>query len=149
MASNSGCTEVLVEGAITPTFLRKPSESVMGGSLPQVACGRQWHRLRLSLRAGGAAATRLTHKREGAGRPRRGKGLLPATGRHARILTSYQERAMLRTGKEHLESLRDGRVIYIGSERVEDVTRHGAFCNAAATLDRTSTRMNSSHLGST
>src|SRR6516162_8493147 len=41
---------------------------------------------------------------------------------------------MLRTGKEHLESLRDGRVVYIGSERVEDVTRHPAFRNAAATV---------------
>ena len=29
---------------------------------------------------------------------------------------------MLRTGKEHLESLRDGRVVYIGGERVDDVT---------------------------
>jgi 4-hydroxyphenylacetate 3-monooxygenase len=28
---------------------------------------------------------------------------------------------MLRTGKEHLELLRDGRVVYIGSERVDDV----------------------------
>jgi 4-hydroxyphenylacetate 3-monooxygenase len=41
---------------------------------------------------------------------------------------------MLRTGKEHLESLRDGRVVYVGSERVEDVTRHPAFCHAAATV---------------
>ena len=41
---------------------------------------------------------------------------------------------MLRTGKEHLESLRDGRVIYIGSERVDDVTQHAAFRNAAATV---------------
>jgi 4-hydroxyphenylacetate 3-monooxygenase len=41
---------------------------------------------------------------------------------------------MLRTGKEHLESLRDGRVIYIGNERVADVTRHPAFRNAAATV---------------
>src|SRR6476661_2446791 len=41
---------------------------------------------------------------------------------------------MLRTGKEHLESLRDGRVVYIGSERVDDVTRHPAFRNAAATV---------------
>jgi 4-hydroxyphenylacetate 3-monooxygenase len=41
---------------------------------------------------------------------------------------------MLRTGKEHLESLRDGRVVYIGSERVEDVTCHPAFRNAAATV---------------
>jgi hypothetical protein len=41
---------------------------------------------------------------------------------------------MLRTGKEHLESLRDGRVIYIGSERVDDVTHHAAFRNAATTV---------------
>ena len=41
---------------------------------------------------------------------------------------------MLRTGKEHLESLRDGRVVYIGSERVDDVTRHPAFAAAAQTV---------------
>ena len=41
---------------------------------------------------------------------------------------------MLRTGHEHLESLRDGRVVYIGSERVNDVTRHPAFRNAALTV---------------
>src|SRR4051812_44674360 len=41
---------------------------------------------------------------------------------------------MLRTGKEHLESLRDGRVVYIGSEKIDDVTRHPAFRNAAATV---------------
>src|SRR5437660_7421712 len=102
MASNSGCTEVLVDGAITPNFLRKPSESVMGGSLPQVAYRRQWHCLRLSLRA-----------RESGDHPpypqRRGSSPysppLAATVGHARILTPDQERAMLRTGKEHLESL--------------------------------------------
>jgi 4-hydroxyphenylacetate 3-monooxygenase len=41
---------------------------------------------------------------------------------------------MLRTGKEHLESLRDGRVVYIGGERVDDVTRHPAFRGAAETI---------------
>src|SRR2546430_2215534 len=41
---------------------------------------------------------------------------------------------MLRTGAEHLESLRDGRVVYVGSERVDDVTRHPAFRGAAATV---------------
>jgi 4-hydroxyphenylacetate 3-monooxygenase len=41
---------------------------------------------------------------------------------------------MLRTGKEHLESLRDGRVVYVGGERIEDVTRHPAFRNAARTV---------------
>lgn len=38
---------------------------------------------------------------------------------------------MLRTGKEHLESLRDGRVVYIGKERITDVTTHPAFRNGA------------------
>ena len=41
---------------------------------------------------------------------------------------------MLRTGKEHLETLRDGRVIYVGSERIEDVTSHPAFRGAAQTV---------------
>ena len=41
---------------------------------------------------------------------------------------------MLRTGKEHLKSIRDGRIVYIGSERVDDVTRHPAFRNAAQTV---------------
>ena len=38
---------------------------------------------------------------------------------------------MLMTGKEYLESIRDGRRVYIGGELVEDVTAHPAFRNAA------------------
>jgi 4-hydroxyphenylacetate 3-monooxygenase len=38
---------------------------------------------------------------------------------------------MLLTGKEYLESIRDGRRVYIGRELVEDVTTHPAFRNAA------------------
>ncbi len=41
---------------------------------------------------------------------------------------------MLQTGHEHLDRLRDGRVIYIGNERVDDVTVHPAFRNAARTV---------------
>ncbi|MBV9373560.1 MAG: hypothetical protein JO320_00590, partial [Alphaproteobacteria bacterium] len=41
---------------------------------------------------------------------------------------------MLRTGSEHLERLKDGRTVYIGSERVDDVTKHPAFRNAARTV---------------
>ena len=41
---------------------------------------------------------------------------------------------MLKTGAEHLESLRDGRVVYIGSEKVTDVTTHVAFRNAARSI---------------
>ncbi len=43
---------------------------------------------------------------------------------------------MLRTGKEFLENLRDGRVVYIGGERVDDVTTHRAFKDAAQTYAR-------------
>jgi 4-hydroxyphenylacetate 3-monooxygenase len=38
------------------------------------------------------------------------------------------------TGKEYLESLRDGREIYVYGERVPDVTIHPAFRNAARTI---------------
>ena len=38
------------------------------------------------------------------------------------------------SGDDYLESLRDGRVIYLGSEKVEDVTTHPAFRNAAGTF---------------
>jgi hypothetical protein len=38
---------------------------------------------------------------------------------------------MLMTGAEYLESIRDGRRVYVGSELVEDVTTHPAFRNAA------------------
>ena len=41
---------------------------------------------------------------------------------------------MLKTGKEHLESLRDGRIVYIGGERVDDVTTHEAFRHGAQTV---------------
>jgi len=41
---------------------------------------------------------------------------------------------MLKTGKEHLESLRDGRTIYIGQEKVRDVTTHPAFRHAAQSV---------------
>ena len=41
---------------------------------------------------------------------------------------------MLKTGEEHLASLRDGRRVYIGGELVDDVTRHPAFRNGAASF---------------
>jgi len=41
---------------------------------------------------------------------------------------------MLISGTEKLERMRDGRAIYIGAERVSDVTRHPAFRNAARTI---------------
>lgn len=40
------------------------------------------------------------------------------------------------TGQEYLESLRDGREVWIYGERVEDVTVHPAFRNSARTIAR-------------
>ena len=40
------------------------------------------------------------------------------------------------TGQEYLESLRDGREVYIQGERVDDVTTHPAFRNAARSIAR-------------
>jgi 4-hydroxyphenylacetate 3-monooxygenase len=41
---------------------------------------------------------------------------------------------VLKTGAEHLKSLRDGRIVYIGSEKVGDVTTHPAFRNGARSI---------------
>src|SRR5262245_28655887 len=49
----------------------------------------------------------------------------PPTGRQAGGLT------LLMTGKDYLDSIRDGRRVYVGGERVDDVTTHPAFRNAA------------------
>src|SRR5262245_24795551 len=38
---------------------------------------------------------------------------------------------MLMTGEEYLDSIRDGRRVYVGGELVKDVTTHPAFRNAA------------------
>src|SRR4051812_24302298 len=40
------------------------------------------------------------------------------------------------TGAEYLESLRDGREVYIYGERVDDVTKHPAFRNSARSIAR-------------
>ena len=40
------------------------------------------------------------------------------------------------TGKEYLETLRDGREVYCYGERVADVTAHPAFRNAARSIAR-------------
>jgi 4-hydroxyphenylacetate 3-monooxygenase len=42
----------------------------------------------------------------------------------------------MKTGESHLESLRDGRKVYLFGETVEDVTSHPAFCNATASAAR-------------
>ena len=40
---------------------------------------------------------------------------------------------MLMNGKEYLASIRDGRVLYVGRERIKDQTTHPAFANGART----------------
>ena len=40
---------------------------------------------------------------------------------------------MLMSGKEYLESIRDGRALYVGRERVADQTKHSGFAGGART----------------
>lgn len=37
-------------------------------------------------------------------------------------------------GKEYLESLRDGRHVYLNGEKIDDVTTHPAYRNAARSI---------------
>src|SRR5688500_521127 len=60
--------------------------------------------------------------------------LAPSAAASCTRSTITKPRAMLKTGSEHLESLRDGRVVYIGSERVDDVTTHPGFRNGARSM---------------
>jgi 4-hydroxyphenylacetate 3-monooxygenase len=41
---------------------------------------------------------------------------------------------MLRTGKQYLRALNDGRQVYLGGELIKDVTTHPAFRNAAQSV---------------
>ena len=43
---------------------------------------------------------------------------------------------MIKSGAEYLEGLNDGRIIYVGGERVDDVTTHPGFRNAARSYAR-------------
>ena len=43
---------------------------------------------------------------------------------------------MIKTGQQHVESLRDGRRIYLDGERVDDATVHSAFRGAVASMAR-------------
>jgi 4-hydroxyphenylacetate 3-monooxygenase len=43
---------------------------------------------------------------------------------------------MLLSGKDRIDRIRDGRRVYIGSERVDDVTKHPAFRRGADTIGR-------------
>ncbi|WDE02275.1 4-hydroxyphenylacetate 3-hydroxylase family protein [Thalassomonas actiniarum] len=41
---------------------------------------------------------------------------------------------MLKSGEQYLSGLRDGRTVYIGNEKVEDVSQHDAFRHGARTI---------------
>jgi 4-hydroxyphenylacetate 3-monooxygenase len=47
---------------------------------------------------------------------------------------AVEEGPALRTGEAYLQSLRDGRQVFVDGERVKDVTRHPAFARAARSL---------------
>src|SRR6516165_7404398 len=63
---------------------------------------------------------------------RRG-AIIPAKSEVFRDILVKRLTLMLMTGKEYLQSIRDGRVIYVGKERVKDQTTHPAFADGART----------------
>ena len=52
----------------------------------------------------------------------------------SKIAANVSGSAGLRTGADYLESLRDGRQIFVDGERVKDVTTHPAFAGGARSL---------------
>src|SRR5580704_7488759 len=83
-----------------------------------------------------AAAPRALTPAHGA--PLAGREAQNRSGRMSRMKSEDAIGAEARpfTGAEYLESLRDGREIYIYGERVSDVTTHPAFRNAARSIAR-------------
>jgi 4-hydroxyphenylacetate 3-monooxygenase len=53
---------------------------------------------------------------------------------HRRHRAREKTDPVLRSGREYLEGLRDGRVVYAGAERVSDIASHPAFGAAAETI---------------
>ncbi len=49
-------------------------------------------------------------------------------------MAKEEEGANAHFRQEKHERMRDGRIVYLGSEKIDDVTRHPAFRNAAATV---------------
>ena len=51
----------------------------------------------------------------------------------------YQKRngvVFMLTGQSYLESLNDGRVVYLNGEKIDDVTKHPAYRNSAQSYAR-------------
>src|SRR2546421_1530901 len=87
----------------------------------------------------GAAASSVLRRRTPAGRRARTTVRSPPRGAASCTRSTITRppgrgRAMLKSGSEHLESLKDGRVVYVGSERIDDVTSHPAFRNGARSM---------------
>jgi 4-hydroxyphenylacetate 3-monooxygenase len=55
---------------------------------------------------------------------------------HSSVTKPSKAGRPLRTGAEYLRSLDDGRQVFVDGERVADVTRHPAFCEAARSVGR-------------
>ena len=134
------------EGVFPPQRRGRGHDGRQGlpGRDPATCCGRAWAACTRSAtsarrRCGGSkrllrSRRRRTHSASWRnGKPRRGswrgRGMTTAT-------TQASSRTRPYTGAEYLESLRDGREIWIYGEKVKDVTTHPAFRNTARMLAR-------------
>ena len=60
--------------------------------------------------------------------------LLVCKGLVRPVLTIWKDKPMTKDGAQHLESLRDGREIFINGDVVNDVTTHPAFRNSTRSI---------------
>src|SRR5262249_42248709 len=118
--------------ALSPPLPRKQAR----GGLGLVGRNSEAYSAALSSRRITPSANPRYEGRQGRGcNTLRRTPMSPATGRtKAEDYIGAPSRPF--TGREYLESLRDGREIYIYGERVPDVTTHPAFRNAARTIAR-------------
>jgi 4-hydroxyphenylacetate 3-monooxygenase len=83
-----------------------------------------------TLRGAGAAAAsvfRMQRRKNACFNRRRLCSMICCGSLRLPVRPNLGVRTMIRSGQQYLDSLRDGREIYIDGERVKDVTRHAAF----------------------
>ena len=114
------------------------SEAPLPKAMPMLLCHHQCARriARRRHRRGACALGALSGKKSVMHLPLQGrvkiKNGVPLMPQHPEAILDGKKRPF--TGAEFLQSLRDGREVYIYGERVKDVTTHPAFRNAAASI---------------
>ena len=58
------------------------------------------------------------------------------TTKTSTIKTSTKKTGRMMDGKDYIESLRDGRTVFLNGEKIDDVTTHPAYQNSIRSMSR-------------